>query len=147
MANALYTVGKQNLLDAGIDLNTNVISVVGVDHGTDTPVPSTDEDLADIGAGARVRTTQNGDTGIDSSGGLTSPVITGGVFDAADYTWLAVTGNSIESLNGYKNTGVAGTSFLIWYMDTTSNSSLPVTPNGGDISVVWSSGGSKIFAL
>jgi hypothetical protein len=45
----------------------------------------------------------------------------------------------------YKDTGVSGTSPLIAYIDTGTN--FPVTPNGGDITVQWSSGASRIFKL
>jgi hypothetical protein len=67
------------------------------------------------------------------------------VFDAADVTLTSVTGSSVESIVGFFETGVEATSVLIWFMDT--GTGLPVTPNGGDITVQWDSGANRIFAL
>jgi hypothetical protein len=69
---------------------------------------------------------------------------TNGVFDGGDVTFTAVTGNSVEALVLYIDTGTAGTSRLVAYIDT-SVTGLPVTPNGGDISITWNASG--IFAL
>ena len=44
----------------------------------------------------------------------------------------------------YIDTGVAGTSRLIAYIDT-GVTGLPVTPNGGDINITWDAAG--IFTL
>ena len=73
-----------------------------------------------------------------------SKTFTNGVFDGSDVTFSAVTGNSVEALVIYIDTGVAGTSRLVAYIDT-GVTGLPVTPNGGDISVTWNANG--IFAL
>jgi hypothetical protein len=43
----------------------------------------------------------------------------------------------------YKHTGTESTSTLIAYIDSGTN--LPVTPNGGDITVQWNASG--IFSL
>lgn len=56
-----------------------------------------------------------------------------GCFDAADATFLAVpAGAAIDCLAVFKDTGVAGTSPLLFYID-----GFTVTPNGGDITVQW----------
>jgi len=55
-----------------------------------------------------------------------------------------VTGNTVEALVIYVDTGSAATSPLVAYIDT-SVTGLPVTPNGGDITVTWNASG--IFAL
>ncbi len=149
---------------------------------------------------------------------LTSPTVTGGVADAADVTFSAVTGNPVQALLIYKDTGTPSTSRVAVFIDgkhkvtcnTTASSSgtsiavepltaaiasgqtlvfsngasatlsgaaaagdrslsvsslaanvtagsyatanatssgLPVTPNGGDITVAWDSGVNKIFKL
>jgi hypothetical protein len=75
---------------------------------------------------------------------LGSKTFVNGLFDAADATFTAVTGSSVEALVIYIDTGVAGTSRLIAYFDT-GVTGLPVTPNGGDISITWNASG--IFAL
>ena len=45
----------------------------------------------------------------------------------------------------YKDTGVAGTSALIAYIDTITG--FPLATNGSDITVQWSNGAYRIFAL
>jgi hypothetical protein len=45
----------------------------------------------------------------------------------------------------FSDTGVQGTSRLIAYIDNATG--LPILPNGGDITVVFSSGANKIFSL
>lgn len=137
MANALFAKAKESFIsqNPSIDMDTDDIKVVGVDHGTDTPLPATDQFLSDITAGARIFT----------SGNLASKTVTGGVFDAADITITAVTGASVESLVIYKDTTVAGTSPLVAFIDTATG--LPFTPNGGDLTIQWDNGASKIFAI
>jgi hypothetical protein len=71
---------------------------------------------------------------------LTSKTITNGVFDAADKTLTAVTGDPSEAIILYKHTGTESTSNLIVFID-----GLSVTPNGGDIVIQWHASG--IFAL
>lgn len=73
-----------------------------------------------------------------------SKTFTNGVLDGADVTFTAVSGATVEALVLYLDTGVAGTSRLVAYLDT-GVTGLPVTPNGGDISVTWNASG--IFAL
>jgi hypothetical protein len=50
------------------------------------------------------------------------------VFDAADKTLSAVTGDQSEAIIIYKHTGTDSTSNLIAYID--SGSGLPFTPTG-----------------
>lgn len=133
MANALYGKGKEAFLQADIDWLTDNIKCVLVDTAAYTPNFSTDDFLADIPSGDRIAT----------SGNLSSKTSTLGVADAADVTFTAVTGDVSEALVIYKDTGVEGTSPLICYIDTATG--LPVTPNGGDITIEWNASG--IFAL
>lgn len=133
MANALYDKGREGFLDGSIDWDTNNIKVCLVDTGTYTVNLATHEDLADV-------------TGIvATSGNLSSKTVTAGVADAADVTFPAVSGSSVEALIIYQDTGVAATSRLIAYIDT--GTGLPVTPNGGDITIQWSNGSNRIFKL
>jgi hypothetical protein len=55
-----------------------------------------------------------------------------------------VSGVSVEALIIYKDTGTASTSPLIYFVDVAA-SGLPVTPNGGNITVQFNASG--IFAL
>lgn len=76
---------------------------------------------------------------------LTSKTFTNGVFDAADTTFSSVSGATAEALVIFvKNAGANTTWRLVAYIDT-GVTGLPVTPNGGNINVVWNASG--IFAL
>ncbi len=135
MANALYDLGRQAFLSGGIDWSSATIKAVLVDTGAYTVNLSTHQYLSDIAGGARIAT----------SSALGTKTVTNGVADAADVVFPAVTGASIEAVVIYKDTGVAATSPLICYIDT--GTGLPITPSGGDITIVWDSGANKIFKL
>lgn len=135
MANALYDKGREAFLKADIDWLVDDIKVVLVDTGLYTVDIAAHDFLADIAVGARVAT----------SGNLGSKTATAGVADAADVVFPTVTGNTVEALVIYKDTGDPATSPLIAYIDTATG--LPVTPNGGDINITWDSGVNKIFKL
>jgi hypothetical protein len=134
MANALYAKGKEALLSAGIDFVNNTIKATLVDLADYTVNLATDDAIADVPAGARVATVT-----------LSSKTVTNGVFDAADSTFTAVSGDPSEALVIWKDTGTEATSTLIAYIDTATG--LPVTPNGTNIPVTWDNGANKIFAL
>lgn len=134
MANALYGLGKQKLLSGAIDLTTATIKVALVKN-TYPQNLSTDEFYSDISAYV-LGTPQT----------LGSKTVTLGVFDAADPTYAAVSaGDTSEGVVIYKDTGTAGTSPLIAYIDTITG--FPVATNGGDITIEWDSGSNKIFSL
>ena len=131
MANALYPKFKESLLQAGVNMSSGTVKVALVDTGTYT-----------YSAAHQYLSSLTGVVGTAQT--LGTKTFTNGVFDAADATFTAVTGNSVEALVLYVDTGTAGTSPLIAYIDT-GVTNLPVTPNGGDISIVWNASG--IFAL
>ncbi len=135
MADALYGLGRQKILEGSINMLTDDIKTVLVDTATYSVSIDVDEFLDDIGAGERVAT----------SGNMSSKTSTLGVFDAADITFSSVTGDVSEALVIYKDTGVASTSPLLAYIDGATG--LPVTPNGGDITITWDSGANKVFKL
>lgn len=135
MANALYDNGRESFLKGEISWSSDNIKAVLVDTATYTANLATDQFLSDIPAGERVATSAN----------FTAKTTTAGVADAADVTFASVSGDQSEALVVYQDTGVEGTSRLIAYIDTATG--LPVTPNGGDISVTWDSGVNKIFRL
>ena len=126
MANAIYGLGRESFLKGEISWSSDNIKTVLVDLADYTANLSTDQFLSDIAAGGRVATSAN----------LASKTTTLGSADAADVTFSAVTGDISEALVIYQDTGTAGTSRLIAYIDTATG--LPVTPNGGDIQVQWS---------
>lgn len=136
MANALYDFGRQAFLDGDIDWSSDDIRVILVDTVDYTVNLATHNALDDVPSGARVAV----------SSALTGKSSTAGVADAADVTFSAVTGDPSEALVIYKHTGTESTSLLIAYIDTATG--LPVTPNGGNITVAWSeTAGQKIFKL
>jgi hypothetical protein len=79
---------------------------------------------------------------------ITSPTVgsvSAGTFDGANLTYTAVSGDVCEALIVYRHNSGANTTWrLVVYLDT-SVTGLPVTPNGGDITVTWSASG--IFTL
>lgn len=133
MANAIYPKYKEALLDAftDIDLQNLTAKVALIDTGTYT-YSDTHDFFNDV----------TGVVGTPQT--LTTKSVTNGVFDAADVTFTSVTGNSVEALLIYIDTGVSSTSRLVAYIDT-DVTGLPVTPNGGDITITWNASG--IFAL
>lgn len=135
MANALYDKGREGLLDGSIDWDTNDIRLILIDEADDTIDLAVDDNLDDRAAPSRVAT----------SGAFASKTVTNGVADAAPVTLSAVTGDVSESIDIYKHTGTESTARLICNIDTATG--LPVTPNGGDITITWDSGANKIFKL
>lgn len=134
MANAWYPKHKEALLQAtsGSALNgsgTTGVYVALVDTGTYT-YSSSHQYYSDISSAV-----------VGTPVELGTKTYTSGAFDAADSTWTAVTGSSVEALVFYvKNAGANTTWQLVMYLDT-SITGLPVTPNGGDITATWNASG------
>jgi hypothetical protein len=135
MTNALFDAGRESFLAGSSDWDANNIRLVFVDHADDTPVPATDDNLDDILGAARVAT----------SGNFASKTTTAGVADAADVTVTSVTGDVFESVVIYKDTGTESTSTLLVFIDVATG--LPLTPDGGNVTVQWDNGGNRIFRL
>jgi hypothetical protein len=133
MPNAIYPLYKQALLDGdvNIDLNDLVVDVALVDTGVYT-----------YNAAHQFLTSLTGIVGTAQE--ITATTVTNGVFDGNDVTFTAVTGNTAEALVIFIDTGTAATSRLVAFIDT-GVTGLPVTPNGGNITVTWNASG--IFAL
>jgi len=135
MANALYDKGREGFLDGSIDWDTDDIRVILIDVADYTVDLAVHDNLDDIPGDARVAT----------SGAFTGKTVAAGVADADDVVLTAVTGDPCEALVTYKHTGTESTSRLIAYIDSATG--LPVTPNGGDITIQWDNGANKIFKL
>lgn len=71
---------------------------------------------------------------------ITIGVVGTGVLDAADTTFSTVTGDAADYLTLWKNSGTPATSPLAVTWDS-ATTGLPVTPNGGDITVAWNASG------
>ena len=132
MANTLFPKGKQKILSAAINFPTDTIKAILV---TDSYTYSTaHEFLSDLG------------TTVGTAQTLASKTVVDGVFDAADVTFAGLApGSTIKAVVLYKDTGVAGTSPLIDYIDTVTG--LPMATNGGDVQIQWDNGAYKIFSL
>lgn len=145
MANALYDLARQSFLSQSpaLDWDTDTIKVHLIDTGNYTVNLATHQymNTNTVPAAAKV----------GSAVTLGSKTVTNGVADAADATFSAVSGATVEAIIIWKDGGGGGTSAsgttdpLISYIDTATG--LPVTPNGGDITVQWDNGANKIFKL
>src|SRR5512139_3561464 len=93
MANILYPKGKEHLLKGDIDLEDDAVYACLVDTGV-YAYAATDEYLSSISA--------VGSPAVDARVGtdvlLTSKTVTNGVFDAADPTFTAVSGSTVENV-------------------------------------------------
>lgn len=135
MANALYTKFKENLLAGLIDLDTNTIKAALVDGYT--PALSTHATIADVKSA--------GGTLVGTDQTLGSKTITNGAFTAAAVTWTAVAaGNTPDYVVVYQDGASDSVRYVIALVDTTTGVSLPVTTNGGNITLTWST---NIFSL
>ncbi|MGW8285736.1 MAG: hypothetical protein ACWGPR_08460 [Candidatus Deferrimicrobiaceae bacterium] len=133
MANALFDAGKEGFLSGTIDWDADNIKATLIDQTDHTFNLSTDRDLADVTAAAIEET----------SGNLASKTVTDGVADAADVTFTSASGDACDEVMIYQDTGVSTTSLLIARWDTATG--LPVTLNGGDVTVQWNASG--LFSL
>lgn len=132
MANAIYPKWKEAIVQASANSSLGgTVKVALVDTGTYT-----------YSAAHEFYSSVSGVVGTPQTIGTKTYV--NGVFDGDNVTYTAVSGVTVEALVIYIDTGVAGTSRLVAYIDT-GVTGLPVTPNGGDISVTWNASG--IFAL
>lgn len=137
MANAIHPKYKQSLLDgdSNIDLNDGTVRAILIDTGTYTYTTwlNSSQYYSDV-SGQVGGTPQI----------INNTTVTNGLFDGDNVVFPTVTGNSAEAILIYIDTGTASTSRLVAWLDT-GVSGLPITPNGGDITIAWN--GSGIFQL
>ena len=141
MANAVYPIYKTALLAASAN--------VSLDNDTTADGPYcalVDTGVYTYSAAHDFYSDLSGIVGTDQR--ITSPTVgtvSEGTFDGADLTFSSVTGNSVEALVIYRHNSGANTTWrLVLYLDT-GVTGLPVTPNGGDITVTWNASG--IFTI
>lgn len=138
MANAIYPIYKQALLSAGADVSLDQTGastapfVALVDTGTYTYSSAHDfyNDLSGV-------------VGTDQQ--IANPTVTNGTFDGDNVTFSAVSGATVEALVVYRKNAGANTTWRLVLFQDTGVTGLPVTPNGGDITVTWDASG--IFTL
>jgi hypothetical protein len=133
MASGMFAFAKESFIGGDLDWDAQNFKVTLIDAADYAVNLGTHDYYNDVGAPARVAT----------SGNLASKTKTGGVADAADVTFTAVTGDPSEALILWRDSGVETTSQLVCYIDT--GTGFPVTPNGGDITAQWDAAG--IFSL
>lgn len=135
MANAIYPKYKEALISGSANsaLSTGTVKAVLIDTA-DEAYNAADTFLSDITGAGIVGTAQT----------IGTKTVTNGLFDGDNVTFTGVTGDQAEAILIYIDTGVAGTSRLVAWLDT-GVTGLPVTPNGGDITITWNASG--IFQL
>lgn len=143
MANSLTNAYRNNAV--GDNTYTNVqpdadtIKAMFLDNADDT-VTATDADISSILSAGRIPAIASA----PSLASKTVGTVGTGVFDAADTVFTALTGDQAEQLFLFKDTGVEATSIILAQWDTFT-SGMPVTPNGGDVTVVWNASGIYSF--
>jgi hypothetical protein len=129
-------VGKTSDYSARVDMDTDTIKAYFMDAGTDVPVVTDVFESSHTGINPTFANAQ-------ALGSLTAGVVGVGVFDAADTVFTAgsvLTGStSQEWLVIFKFVTVAGDSPYLAGFDTATG--LPLTPNGGDVTVAWNASG------
>lgn len=133
MANGLYPKAKEAFLNGSINMIANTITIALIDTGVYT-YSTSHQFRSDISNSAVISTST-----------LSNKTIANGIFDADDALFSSVTGANAEALIIFSDSAIQGTSRLIAYIDSATG--LPILPNGGDITVAFSSGSSRIFAL
>jgi activator of HSP90 ATPase len=134
MANAVYPLFKGFLLTAAASVSLNV------NDATDGPfVALVDTGTYTYSAAHDFFNDLSGIVGTDQR--IANPTTASGLFDGDNLTYTAVSGATVEALVIYRHNSGANTTWkLVAYIDT-SVTGLPVTPNGGDITVTWNASG------
>lgn len=144
MANSLYGKGREEFLGGDIDWDAGDIKLLLYDASQS---PDIDVDyLCDKDTIPDADRVTNG-----LSGNFASKTKTLGVADADDVVLATVSGDEVVGFvialdgGGGLVEQTTTTDLLIADIDTATG--LPVTPNGGNITIAWDAGASKIFKL
>lgn len=138
MANAIYDLYKQELMKG---TSNNLLN--SAEGATGVFCALVDTGTYTFSQAHQFFSSLSGIVGTDQE--ILTKTQTTGTFDGTDLTYTAVSGASVEALVLYrKNAGANTTWPLIAYIDT-GVTGLPVTPNGGNITVTWNASG--IFKL
>lgn len=138
MANAVYDLFKQELMKGTAN---NLLN--SAEGATGVYCALVDTGVYTFSQSHQFYSSLSGIVGTDQE--ILAKTQANGVFDGTDLTYTAVTGNTVEALVLYRKNGGANTTWpLIAYIDT-GITNLPVTPNGGNITITWNSTG--IFKL
>lgn len=131
MANALYPLFKQQLLNKEHNLSSDAVRAALISTATYTYSAAHSLYATDVAAGAKIA----------QSSALTAPTIVQGVFNTASFSWTAVSGVISQAIILWNDTPTTPTAKpLIAYYDT-GMTGMPVTPNGGNINVTVNASG------
>lgn len=135
MTKRFYEKGAEKVLTKQIDFVGDTIKVSLIKSAY-VPNFTTDEFYSTISANAHATAT------------LASKSVLGGDFDAGDVTFPAVAaGQTCNAIVIWKDTGVAGTSPLLVYIDSADLTNFPVTTSGANIDITWANTSSRIFSM
>lgn len=135
MANRIYPKAKEAFLGAAINLPSHNIKAALVTSAYT------------YNGAHQFRSDLSGILTAGVSPNLASKSITNGVFDADNVTLPSVDGSqTAAAIVLFRDTGDPATSPLIAFWDT-GVTGLPFSTTGGDITITWSDGTNKIFAL
>ena len=137
MANAVYPLFKTSLLSA----DTNV--ALTFNTSTDGPYCALMSSTYAYSAAHQFMSSLSSPVGTDQR--ITSPTVTTGTFSGANLTYTSVSGNQITQFAIYRMNNGANTTWRLVVFFDTSVTGLPLTPNGGNITVTWN--GSGIFTI
>lgn len=131
----LYDPGREGFLAGELNWSSNDIRVILINTGNYPTCDPSHKFLSSIPSNARVAV----------SGALSGKTVSNGVAGANNITFSAVSGATVGALVIYYHTGSDATARLIAMVDTATG--LPLTPNGGDITIAWDTGVNRIFKL
>lgn len=134
MADALYNKIKVDLLQGMWGVGSHVIGVylVTASYGFDG---TAHDYLADVPSQHIVARSTLASAAVGSTGTV----------DGDDTVFTSVTGSIITQIVAAFDTGNIATSPLLFKIDTATG--LPLTPNGGNVTIAWDAGADKIFTL
>lgn len=139
----MATVVHNNFRNAQLGVPANTTTTVDFD-GDELRVSLLDQtDSGTINAASENYGEVDGATVVANSSALGSKTVgtvAVGVFDAANVTFSSVTGDAADYLTLYKHDATPANATLIITWDS-ATTGLPVTPNGGDITVTWNASG------
>lgn len=140
MANKIYPKAFERMMKGGLDLLNQNVKAVLVDTASYTYSDS-HEFLSDISAPARIATSGN------MAGKTVATVTTDDArFDCDDFTiTVGASQPTCEALVYYVDTGVAGTSYLLKFIDSTTGLVYTPPAGGGSVQVQVSANG--VFEL
>ena len=139
MANFIFTDYRNVVMGSGTytvpDWDTDSIGVFFVDAADDVPTIADTYVNPGIASGGQVPAFASA----PNIGTVTIGSVADGVVDAADTVFTALSGDQSEWIVMFKDTGTDTTSPLLCAWDTATG--LPLTPNGGDVTIAWHTSG------